>query len=109
MKRTISEEMPVLADARGGIRRGREQVRSQPCRQEPSQRSEDRAVGPVEPEPRTGAAQHGGLVRQHEQLGVLGGRNRPSKTSHPQIRTKIVPPPRHGRGLPRRPGRRAGH
>jgi hypothetical protein len=42
--------------------------------QEPDQRGEDRAVGPVQPGPRMGAAQHGGLVPQHEQLGVLGGR-----------------------------------
>ena len=43
-------------------------------RQEPDQRGEDGAVGPVEPGPRIGAAQHGDLVPQHEQLGVLGGR-----------------------------------
>ena len=47
---------------------------SQPHGQEPDQRGEDCAVGPVEPGPRMGAAQHGDLVPQHEQLGVLGGR-----------------------------------
>ena len=53
---------------------GNQPVYPQPCWQEPDQRSEDRAVGPVEPGPRLGAAQHGDLVPQHEQLGVLGGR-----------------------------------
>ena len=53
---------------------GDQPVRSQLCRQEPDQRGEDGAVGPVEPGPRLGAAQDGGLVPQHEQLGVLGGR-----------------------------------
>jgi len=52
---------------------GDQPVRSQPCRQEPEQRGEDCAVGPVEPGPGTGTAQHGDLVPQHEQLGVLGG------------------------------------
>ena len=37
----------------------------------PDQRSEDRAVGPVEPGPRIGAAQHSDLVPQHEQLSIL--------------------------------------
>ncbi len=44
------------------------------CRKEPDQRGEDRTVGPVEPGPRMGTAQHGDLVPQHEQLDVLGGR-----------------------------------
>jgi len=52
---------------------GDQPVRSQPPGQEPDQRGEDRAVGPVRPGPRMGAAQHGDLVPQHEQLGVLGG------------------------------------
>ena len=52
---------------------GGQPVRSQPWRQEPDQRGEDCAVGPVEPGPGTGTAQHGDLVPQHEQLGVLGG------------------------------------
>jgi hypothetical protein len=39
--------------------------------EEPDQRSEDRAVGPVEPGPRIGAAQHSDLARQHEQLSIL--------------------------------------
>jgi hypothetical protein len=54
--------------------RGDEPVPSQPCWQEPDQRGKDGAVGPVEPGPRMGTAQHGYLVPQHEQLGVLGGR-----------------------------------
>ena len=53
---------------------GDQPVHPQTCRQEPDQRGEDSAVGPVEPGPRIGAAQHGDLVPQHEQLGVLGGR-----------------------------------
>ena len=52
-------DQPVLPQSRG---------------QEPDQRSENCAVGPVEPGPRIGTAQHGDLVPQHEQLGVLGGR-----------------------------------
>jgi hypothetical protein len=52
---------------------GDQPVYPQPCRQEPDQRGEDCAVGPVEPGPRMGAAQHGDFVPQHEQLGVLGG------------------------------------
>jgi hypothetical protein len=41
---------------------------------EPDQRGEDCAVGPVQPGPRIGAAQHGDLVPQHQQLDVLGRR-----------------------------------
>jgi len=53
---------------------GRDQpVQSQPSRQEPDQRGEHGAVSPVQPGPRSGAAQHGDLVPQHQQLGVLGG------------------------------------
>jgi hypothetical protein len=48
-------------------------MRSQLCRQEPDQRGEDRPVGPVQPGPQMGPAQHGYLVPQDEQLGVLGG------------------------------------
>ena len=57
-------------DGAGGDQPAHPQVR----RQEPDQRGEDRPVGPVEPGPRIGPAQHGDLVPQHEQLGVLGGR-----------------------------------
>jgi hypothetical protein len=46
------------------------------------QRGEDRSVGPVEPGPRIGTAQHGDLVPQHEQLGVLGG-CRPAEQDQP--------------------------
>ena len=52
---------------------GDQPVRSQLSGQEPDQRGEDCAVGPVEPGPRMGAAQHSDLMPQHEQLGVLGG------------------------------------
>jgi len=31
----------------------------------------DRAVGPVQPGPRSGAAQHGDLVPQHQQFRVF--------------------------------------
>jgi len=41
---------------------GDQPMRSQPSRQEPDQRGEDGAVGPVQPEPGIGAAQHGDLV-----------------------------------------------
>ena len=62
--------------------RGDQPVRSQPCWQEPGQGGEDRAVGPVQPGPRMGPAQHGDLVPQHEQLRVLGGR-RPAGPDQP--------------------------
>ena len=62
---------------------GRDQaVHPQPCRQEPDQRGEDRPVGPVQPGPRLGSAQHGDLVAQHEQFGVLG-RCRTAEQSQP--------------------------
>ncbi len=48
-------------------------MRSQVYRQEPDQRGEDRAVGPVQPGSGIGPAQYGDLVPQDEQLGVLGG------------------------------------
>jgi hypothetical protein len=53
---------------------GDEPVHPQLCWQEPDECGEDCAVGPVEPGPGIGAAQHGDLVPQHEQLGVFGGR-----------------------------------
>jgi hypothetical protein len=52
---------------------GDQPVHPQPSGQEPDQRGEDRAVGPVQPGPRMGPVQHGYLVPQDEQLGVLGG------------------------------------
>jgi len=61
---------------------GDQPVHPQPSRQEPDQRGEDRPVGPVEPGPGIGAAQHGDLVPQHEQLGVLEGR-RPAEQNQP--------------------------
>jgi hypothetical protein len=45
-----------------------------PSRQEPDERGEDRAAGPIQPGPPMGAAQHRDLVPQHQQLRVLGGR-----------------------------------
>jgi hypothetical protein len=48
-----------------------------------------RAVGPVEPWPRTGAAQYGDVVPQDEQLGTLDADDRLSRTSQPQTRMKI--------------------
>ena len=53
---------------------GDQAMRLQPSRQEPDERGEGCAVGPVQPGPGIGAAQHGDLVPQHEQLGVLGSR-----------------------------------
>jgi hypothetical protein len=41
---------------------GDQPVRSQPSRQEPSQRGEDRAVRPIEPGPRIGPLQYGDLM-----------------------------------------------
>ena len=63
----------VAVPAQDGIW-GNQPVRSQAPGQEPDQRGEDRAVGPVEPGPGIGAVQHGDLVPQYEQLRVLGGR-----------------------------------
>jgi hypothetical protein len=45
-------------------------VHPQSARQEPDQRGEDRAIGPVQPGPGRGTAQHGNLVPQHQQLDV---------------------------------------
>jgi hypothetical protein len=49
-------------------------MRPQLSPEEPDQRGEDCAVGPVEAGPGIGAAQDGDLVPKHEQLGVLGSR-----------------------------------
>jgi hypothetical protein len=61
---------------------GNQPVHPRPRRQEPDERGEDRAVGPVQPGPGIGAAQHGDLMPQHEQLRVLGGR-RPAEQDQP--------------------------
>jgi len=61
---------------------GDEPMHPQPCRHEPDQRGENCAVGPVEPGPRMGAAQHGDLVPQHKQLRILGG-CRPAEQDQP--------------------------
>jgi hypothetical protein len=61
---------------------GDQTVRLQPSRQEPDQRGEDCAVGPVQPGPGIGAVQHCDLVPQHEQLSVLG-RRRPAEQDQP--------------------------
>jgi hypothetical protein len=46
---------------------GRDQpVHPQAFGQEPGQRGQDRAVGPVQPGPRIGAAEHGDLVPQYQ-------------------------------------------
>ena len=50
---------------------GDQPAHSRPCRQQPDQCGEDRAVGPVQPGAWIGPAQHGDLVPQHEQLRVL--------------------------------------
>ena len=49
-------------------------VHPQRSGQEEDQRGEYRAVRPVQPWPRMGAAQHGDLMPQHQQLDVLGHR-----------------------------------
>jgi hypothetical protein len=64
-------------------------VRPQPSGQEPDQHGEDRVVGPVQPGPRSGAAQHGDLVPQHQQFRVFDAEERPSRTSQPQTRMKM--------------------
>ena len=51
--------------------RGDQPVGPQALGQEPDQRGEDRAVGPVQPGPRSGAAQHGDLMPQHQQFRVF--------------------------------------
>jgi len=61
---------------------GNQPVHPQPSRQQADQRSENRAVGPVQPGSGIGAAQHDDLVPQHEQFGVLGGR-RPAEQDQP--------------------------
>jgi hypothetical protein len=48
-------------------------VGSQLSWEEPDQCGEDGAVGPVQPGPGVGAAQHGDLVPQHQQFDVLRG------------------------------------
>src|ERR1019366_1224621 len=47
-------------------------VGPQPGWQDPDQGGEDRAVGPVQPGPRTGTAQYRDLMPHHQQLNVLG-------------------------------------
>jgi hypothetical protein len=87
--RSISPVITALAGGRPGSDRpaswrpgavppehsaGRDQPVGSPlCWQEPDQRGEDRAVGPVQPGPRSDAARHRGLVPQCQQPGVLGG------------------------------------
>jgi hypothetical protein len=61
----------------------------QSCRQESHQRGEDCPVGPVQPGPRLGAAQHSDLVPQHEHLGLLEANDRLSRASQPQSWTKM--------------------
>jgi hypothetical protein len=94
---------PLLADQAAvppQYRAGRDQpMCSQPSWQKPDERGEDRAVGPVQPEPRMGAAQHGDLVSQHQQLGVLGGR-RATEQDQPAAEPdedQIEQAERHGR------------
>ena len=50
---------------------GDQPVHPQTWRQEPDQRGEDGAVGPVEPWPGVDTAQHGDFVPEHEQFGVV--------------------------------------
>ena len=74
-------------------------VHPQPWGQEPAQRGEDRAIGPVQPGPGPGTAQHGNLVPQHQQLDVLGGR-RAAKQNQPAAKPdedQVEQAKRHGR------------
>jgi hypothetical protein len=77
---------------------GDQPVHPQPRGQEPDQRGEDRPVGPVQPGPRMGSAQHGDLMPQHQELGVLGGR-RPGGQDQPATQLdedEIEQAERHG-------------
>src|SRR2546430_4635000 len=65
---------------------GDQPVHPQPCRQEPDQRGEDRAVGPVEPGPRIGTATS---CRSTRSSASLEADDRPSRTSQPPSRTKM--------------------
>ena len=67
----LGDQAAVPPEHRAG---GDQPVGSQLGWQEPDQRGEDRAVGPVQPGPRIRAAQHGDLMAQHEPLRVVGGR-----------------------------------
>jgi hypothetical protein len=74
-------------------------VRPQPSRQEPDQRGRHRAVGPVPPGPRLGAAQHRDLVPQHEQFRILERRrttqqDKPASKPHEDQTAQTQ---RHGR------------
>ena len=59
-------------------------VPPQPCRQDPDRRGEGRAVGPVEPGPRIGAAQHRDSCRITSCSASLEADERPSRTGQPQ-------------------------
>jgi hypothetical protein len=66
---------------------GRDQpVHPRPSRQEPDQRGEDRAAGPVQP---IGAAQHAASCRAASSFAFLDVGERLSRTSRPQNRTMI--------------------
>ena len=68
---------------------GDQPVRSQPCWQEPDQRGEDRAVGPVQPGPRVVRRSTATSCRSTSNSAFLKADDRPSKTSQPQTRTKM--------------------
>jgi hypothetical protein len=64
-------------------------MRSQLCRQEPDQRGEDRAVGPVKPGRGLARRSTATSCRSTSSSASLAADDRPSKTSQPQIRTKM--------------------
>ena len=77
---------------------GDQPVRPQASGQEPDQRREDRAVGPVQAWRGLGAAQHGNFLPQHEQLDILG-RRRPAQQDQPAAKpdeNQVKQAERHG-------------
>jgi hypothetical protein len=95
--------------------RGDQPVRPRPCGQEPDQRGQHRSVGPVQPGPGAGAAQHGDLVPQHTAAprSWTPASGRPGQASHRAGRrsdragegTRLIIMP-HGHASPVAPGHR---
>jgi hypothetical protein len=94
---------------------GDQPVCPQPSRQERNQRGQDRSVGPVEPGPGIGAAQHGDLVPQHQQFGVSwtpasgqagqASRRAERRSDRAGGGTRLIIMP-HGHAAPTAPGHR---
>jgi hypothetical protein len=65
-------------------------VLTQPSRQEPDQRGEDRSVGSVEPGPRMGAAQTATSCRNTSNSASLEADDRSTRISQLHGRTKMT-------------------